>query len=172
MKMKKSLIMGLLIAVVTLGVGYAAISKNLVVSGTGTMGPDPNEFKVKFTGEPTTTPDSGVTLTAGVSSDLAATITVSGMTKAGQKATAVYTIQNDSDDLKAALSIPTGNIEVSNSTYFQVDATLGKSLLAAKGTGTADTTTLTVVVTALRTPTEEQTTNITVTVKADAQANT
>lgn len=162
MKKKRTfLVVALLVAVLSLAVGYAAITENLKVTGSASATTDDNNFKVRFTGTPTTSDGSKVTAT--ITNDLAATIDVSGLTTTGDTVTATYTIENYSAELGASLAV--GTIENSNKDYFKVTASLAKTAIA-KG----ETTTLTITVELLKTPVDDQTTSITVPVTATATA--
>ena len=162
MKKKRTfLVVALLVAALSLAVGYAAITKNLEVTGSASATTNNDNFKVKFTGTPTTSDANKVT--ASITSDLAATINVSGLTTTGDTATATYTIENYSAELGADLAV--GSITNGNSEYFEVTASLGATSIAAGAK-----TTLTVTVKLLKTPVENQTTDITVPVTATATA--
>ncbi len=163
--MKKRIgIIGVLVAILALGIGYAVIDATVLnVTGDGTIVADPDNFDVHFkeSEEVEKTGPAGATLTAAHTGPTTATIKVENFTKKDDEATFVYTIENSSADLKADLEV--GTIVNSNSEYFTIDAVLGKAKLNAAG----DTTTLTVTVTAIKTPiAADQTTNITVPVTA------
>jgi len=170
---KRTGIIGVLIAILVLGIGYAAITGvDLNVTGNANVKPDQDNFNVHFDTNtaPSITKGANVvadaTVTATYTDDLNATINVDGFTKKGDTATVVYTIINESEDIDATLSGPDIDTTVTgyNSEYFDVTATLGKSELAAQG----DTTTLTVVVEAKKTPIDDQeSTTISITVPAD-----
>ena len=160
MKKKRTfLVVALLVAALSLAVGYAAITKNLAVTGSASATPDNDNFKVRFTGTPTTS--DGTKVTAEVTNELAAKINVSGLTTTGDTVTATYTIENYSAELGAALEV--GSITNTNSNYFKVTASLAKPAIA-KG----ETTTLTITVELLKTPVDDQITSITVPVTATA----
>ena len=162
MKKKRTfLVVALLVAVLSLAVGYAAITKNLSVTGSASATTDDNNFKVRFTGTPTT--NGGSKVTATITNELAAKINVSGLTTTGDTVTATYTIENYSAELGANLEV--GSITNTNSEYFEVTASLAKPAIA-KG----ETTTLTVTVKLLKTPIANQSTDITVPVTATATA--
>lgn len=162
MKKKRTfLVVALLVAALSLAVGYAAITKNLAVTGSASATPNNDNFKVRFTGTPETSDANKVT--ASITSDLAAKINVSGLTTTGDTVTATYTIENYSDELGANLAV--GNITNNNSEYFEVTA-----LLAAPAIAKGATTTLTVTVKLLKTPVDDQSTDITVPVTATATA--
>ncbi len=170
---KRTGIIGVLIAILVLGIGYAAITGvDLMVTGNANVKPDQDNFAVHFDTNtaPSITKGSGVdtdaTVTATYTDDLDATINVDGFTKKGDTATVVYTIINESEDLDATLSGPDIDTTVTgyNDEYFTVSATLGKTELSAQG----DTTTLTVIVEAIKTPVENtESTTINITVPAD-----
>ncbi|MGN1371725.1 MAG: hypothetical protein ACI4XM_05590 [Candidatus Coprovivens sp.] len=160
MKKKRTfLVVALLVAALTLAVGYSAITKNLEVTGSASATTDDSNFKVRFTGTPATSDADKVT--ASITSELAATIDVSGLTTTGDTVTATYTIENYSSELGAALAV--GAITNNNSEYFEVTASLGAASIAAGAT-----TTLTVTVKLVKTPIVDQTTSIKVPVTATA----
>ena len=160
MKKKRTfLVVALLVAALSLAVGYAAITKNLEVTGSASATTNDDNFKVRFTGTPETSDGSKVT--AKVTGELAATINVSDLTTTGDTVTATYEIENYSAELGASLAV--GTIENSNKDYFEVTASLGAASIAAGAK-----TTLTVTVKLLKTPVENQTTDITVPVTATA----
>lgn len=176
--MKKKLgLLGVLAAVLVLGIGYAVISDiDLSVSGTGTITPSDANFDVVFDttdGPYTNTEVTGATLDADYTNGLTATISVEGFTKKGDSAQFSYAIKNNSDDLAAALSIDsTTGITNSNSTYFEVEANLVDDTIASKNDAEeaeddSNITYLMITVTAKKTPaTANQTADISVTVTA------
>lgn len=147
MKKTNKIIIGvILIAVMLLGIGYAAIQNiTLNISGTAKADPSQSNFKVMFTGTPTVSDSSKVV--AAITNDTNATINVSGLTAKGQTVTATYTVQNVSSDLSADLSVATTN---SNTEYFTLKAELAKTSLVA-----GEATTLTVTVILTKTPVSE-----------------
>lgn len=166
MKNRKTIIITvLLIAILALGIGYAAInSTTLTISGNAIGSPDDDNFVVKFTGTPTKSSTSTVK-EASILTDTTASIKVADLTKKGDKASATYTITNDSADLSASLSASLTNSDTTNfsvSYYFGDTTTTTTTSVAAKGT-----TTITVVVELLTTPvTADVTSNITATITA------
>ena len=159
-----------LVAVLTLGIGYATISNiNLIIDGNATANPNDNNFKVHFV-ETADTPnlEGNVTLTGSADIDkndnTMATFNVGGLTKEGDYAIATYTIINNSNDVGAKLSLELTN---SNADYFKVTETITDTELQA-----GDTTTGTVKVEMIKTPlTNEVTTSITAKIKASAVEN-
>lgn len=145
MNKKKTFVgVALLVAVLMLGVGYAAIADvKLNVTGNVTANPSDANFKVEFTGTPQKS--TGVEASISETNKLEATIDVTGLTQAGDVATATYTIINNSEDLTANLTASV--IENSNDEYFKVTPTLASSSIA-KGVST----TLEVKVELIKTP--------------------
>ena len=96
-KTSKILIAVMVLAVLLLGIGYAAI-QNVTLNITGTAVADPNQanFKVQFSGEPTVSDADKVK--AAVSDELNATINVTGLTAKGESVAATYTVHNASED--------------------------------------------------------------------------
>ena len=142
-KTNKIIIAIILISVMLLGIGYAAI-QNITLNVTGTAQADPNQanFTVKFS-ETTSVSDASKVI-AAVTNDTNATINVEGLTAAGETVTATYTVQNTSDDLSADLTVETTN---SNKEYFTISSELEKTSLIA-----GEATTLTVTVELIKTP--------------------
>lgn len=154
MKNRKTFIgIALIIAVLLIGIAYADITDlTLKISGSASATPSTENFKVRFSKDDTITTNGAGTITADLdSSDTTgqtATLTVTGLTAKGQKATAVYTVVNDSPDLSADLEVEVS--KNTNSEYFTVTPTLGAENITA--TGDTEKTTVTVVVELIKTP--------------------
>ena len=150
----------LLVAVLMLGIGYAAMS-NITLNITGSASATVNDenFNVHFTGTPTVSDENIVTAT--ITDDTKATITVDSLASKGDKVTATYTIENSSEDLSASIAIPT--IANSNEEYFNVTTDMdAATTVIANGT-----TTVTVTVELIKTPIDaDQTADITVSLVA------
>ena len=169
---KKVLQIGLfvLVAIVVLGVGYAAISAvNLIINGNATASVDQNNFKVHFTQAQAISGSTGVSGTSTIDSqdDTKATFDVTGLTKVGDYAEAVYTVRNDSNGIGAEITL---NLTSSNTEYFKVTETILDDKLQA-----GEETTAKVKVQMIKTPvTDAVSTSITATLTAspleDAQA--
>lgn len=167
---KRTGILGVLIAILILGIGYAAISSvNLIINGTGTVTANPDNFKVVYTAVATgtTVPATGVTVTpASISADgdTTTSFTVTGLSKLNDEANLTYTITNKSPDLNATLGTPTVAISGTNaSDYFEVTSTTAEASVAANG----GTTTQTVKVKVKKTPISDDVTGtFTITVVA------
>ena len=139
----KILIAILLISIMLLGLGYAAIQNiTLNITGTAIANPSQSNFTVRFS-ENVQVSDSNKVI-AAITDDTNATINVSGLTTSGDTVTATYTVQNTSKDLSANLSVETTN---SNEEYFLIESKLGNETLTAGGA-----TTLTVTVQLTKTP--------------------
>ena len=161
---KRTGILGVLIAILAIGIGYAVVSAiPLEIKGTGTVASNPNGFVVKFKEVASKTGDG--TLNASITDDTHATISVSGLTESGQKATFVYTVLNASEKMNYAANLTTPTVEVEKSEYFDVTAVVNNPTTIKQN----ETTTVTVVVTAKKTPVgDDVTSNITVTLNAEA----
>ena len=132
-----------IVAVLMIGVGYAAINSiALQITGQLAAAPSDANFTVKFT---TASPSEG-NIVATVTGDKTATLNVQGLTAKGDKAVATYTIQNTSEDLSANLTAAASN---QNDEYFTVSTSFSETSIA-KG----ETSTLTVTVELIKTPVE------------------
>lgn len=168
MKNKRAFIaIMLIVAVLLLAIGYAAISRNLTIGGTVTAEPNNENFKVHYSGATgtITSTKTGATLSATTDQNLTATINASGLDTVGQTVTATFNIINESDDLDANIAVATKEITGTNADYFElVSTTLGKNTLTAGG----DTTTVTVVLRLKKTPTETVSGTVNVSLTATA----
>ena len=126
-KTNKIILTVFIIAILLLGIGYAAI-QNITLNITGTATADPNQanFKVMFSGTPIVS--NSEYITAAITDDINATISVNGLTTEGQMVTAEFTVQNASSDLSTDLSVTTTN---SNTEYFILSSEINKSSLIA-----------------------------------------
>ena len=109
-----------LVAVLTLGIGYASISAiNLIINGGATANPNDTNFKVKFLNEDGVTPmiEGAPTNTIQVDSDTTASFNVSTLNGAGQSVTATYRVKNESSGVGASIGLQLTN---SNPDYFKV----------------------------------------------------
>lgn len=144
MKKNKILTGILLVAFMVVGVGFAAITKNLEVNGTATANVNDDNFVVEFT----SVDESGLA-TIDSSDAKKATITISsGFTKAGDTKTVKLTVTNKSETatkLNASLATPT--ITNDNETYFTVTASWSSTTVAPQATSE-----LSVVITLIKTP--------------------
>lgn len=107
--------MALLIAVLMLGIGYAAVTQKLTVSGSAKAIANNTSFDIKFT--EATASDSNK-LSVKIDSDLVASMNVTGMTFVGDKVSATITMANQSPELTA--EVAEAVIDNQNSEYFKV----------------------------------------------------
>ena len=143
----------LLLAIVLVAVGYAAITKvGLNIDGTAKSEGNPDNFKVELIGEPQTSGDGTTTATINTADKTQGTMNVSGLNAKGQTAIATYTVKNQSADLSADL---TAKATSTNDEYFEVQCSLDKTTLKAQ-----EETTMTVKVKLLKTPIDETKENL------------
>ena len=168
-KNKKTLQIVLLvaIAVLTLGIGYASISAiNLIINGNATANVNQNNFKVHFTQAQAITGTTGVsgTSTIDAQDDTKAMFDVTGLTKVGDYAEAIYIVRNDSNGVGAEISL---NLSNTNNEYFKVTETILDNKLQA-----GEETTAKVKVEMIKTPiTDSVSTSITATLIATPLEN-
>ena len=162
-KKQMQILMFVCIGIITLGIGYAAISNIiLTINGTGTATVDPNNFNVHFdtTVSPTMTANKG-SATIDSNDNKVAHINATGLTKAGDYATAEYTVINEPNGIGAQISL---DLVCTNTEYFRVTQTIDDVELQS-----GDTTQVRVVVELIKTPIEDTvTTEITGTIEAVA----
>ena len=158
-----------LVAVLTLGIGYAAISAvNLIINGGATANPNDTNFKVKFLKETGVTPkitsEDGGAGDIDVTSDTTATFNITGLDAVGESAVANFKVKNESNNVGAEISLSVTN---SNSEYFKVTETIQDNKLQA-----GEETTATVKVEMIKTPINNTvTTSITATLIATPLEN-
>ena len=162
---KKGLITMLLVCLIALvGIGYAAISKELIINGTANATVDNENFSVVFDDDAEVVQKNCVAADTKVNDDATATITVDGtkLTKTGDTATATFTIKNTSAELGASLSaVISGNVTTDE--YFTVTHSFAQTSIA-KGAST----TITVTIKLDKTPIENVTGTFKVTITATA----
>ena len=168
---KRTGILGVLIAIVLIGIGYAAVTAvNLTINGNGTITPSDDNFKVVYTGVTSTANPTTINVatdTIGTEGVTTTSFTVTNMTKKDDTVTLTYTIQNKSADYKAVLNEASTYLSVTGDTeYFSVTpGTFASTTLNPDGT-----TTQTVTVTALKTPADNaKSVTITLSLTATAQ---
>lgn len=157
------LLLVLLMIVMALGIGYAISNKTLLISGTASATASEDNFIVRFkkTGENYDNPTNLTNATASVTDDINAKIEVTGLTKVGDTATATYEVENVSKGLDANI---TANAVIADTDYFKVTTT-GLTSTETK-VAQDDSTTITVTVELIKTPTEDKTADVTVTLTA------
>lgn len=122
MKKRKTFIaMALVIAVLVLGVGYAAISNiSLNVNGTANITAN-SDFTVEFDEAHTVVVTNGAA--GAYTGDLTATMTVS-LDSAKTEQTAVYKIDNKSAELSANLEATVSNVDTDLDKYVNITTAL------------------------------------------------
>lgn len=176
MKNKKRIMgFGLLVAVLFLGIGYAAItSVNLRINGTATAVVDEGQFKVDFIED-----DAVVTKVGSTSLEVtdakrtapqAASFTATGFKAAGDKIVVTYTVENTSPDLNARLGALAVNLTNNDDGFFTAVAQYGTggTLLNADGGRTTVIVTVELVKTPIGADGEDLTPTITVDFTAEA----
>ena len=167
---KRTGIFAIIIAILVLGVGYAAMSgKTLYVNNsTAKIAVDDNNFNVVFRNDSTFSMTGTGSVTFNRVYDQHVEFTLTGFTKKGDSAVITLPFRNDSDTLKAALE--NASITNSDGNYFRVTAnTLAGTVLDEKG-GANEGANLVITVEALKTPVESDiTTTISATLKANPQ---
>jgi len=168
-KRKNVVIAFLLVAVLVMSVGFAAVSVNLKVNAKATTGEDAldNAFEslVGFTASQLGT-CKGATVTGNEATydyENEVSFTASGFAKKGDTAVVVFTVTNDHPDLAADLSAI--SVTPADNVNFKATAELSANELAADG-GTA---TVTVTVEMIETPTADVTVDFVVGFTATAK---
>ena len=162
-KKKLQIVLLVLIAVLTLGIGYASITAiNLIINGNGTASAVQENFQVYFTNSSIT--DGKGTVSIDEDDATIGYFDITGLSKIGDYAEATYTVLNNSNGVGADISLQLTN---SNNEYFKVTETVADSQLQA-----GDTTTATVKVEMIKTPLNDTvSTTITATLKATPLEN-
>lgn len=150
----------LLCAILTLGVGFAAVSQTLDITGTTEVsvesGTEAFDGDVYFkSADPYVTNDDNVSYTARVNEDNndKGTFTITGFKGAGDKAVITYTIESVFDH-EVQLKVKTSNITGSNADKFSIATNWGDTTQTLPASdGTPQTTTITITVTLNETPT-------------------
>ena len=169
-KRRLQILLFILIAVLTLGIGYASISSiNLIINGNAISSVNDANFDVHFISTVDTPSLSGNVIPIGDAlisqqDNKVALFDVGGMTKVGDYVIAIYTIMNNSNGIGAIISL---NLTNSNNEYFKVTETVSDSQLQA-----GDTTTGIIKVEMIKTPVDDNvTSNIVVTLIANPIEN-
>ena len=158
-----------LVAVLTLGIGYASLSAiNLIINGGATANPSDTNFKVKFLNETGVTPkitsEDGGTGDISLSSDTTATFNITGLDAVGESAVANFKVKNESNAIGAKIGVTATN---SNQEYFKITVTVVDDELQA-----GDETDVRVKVEMIKTPVNNAvTSSITTTLTASPLEN-
>ena len=158
-KRRLAIIAFMFIAVLTLGIGFAALTVDLDINGSAELGLNPAfSEKVNFTTAVANMAPSGDTSqntdTAGVNAQNShkANFTVKSLKNAGDEATFTFTIKNTSD-YDAIVTVETITNTV-NATYFTVTTDVPDSGLALANTNGTATVIVTVKLNAVPASTE------------------
>ena len=160
----------LLLVVLLLGVGYAAITGvTLKVNGsTATITPNESDFDVVFDEQSTFTQTGDGSATFTRTDGHNVTFVLDGFTKKGDKAVITFPFKNMSETLKAQMADAV--LTNSNPEYFTVTATSLASVKLNEKDETGSSANLVITVEAIKTPVDEaKTTTITATIDASAQ---
>ena len=173
MKKRRNLIIALLlVAALCLGIGYATLSRELIISSTANLAPNDSDFDIVFTNAHTE--DEKLATASITGNGTTANYTILGLSGANDHVTLTFTITNKTTDVRARLvgvSQTVGTLYVGDGTakpgtvsdWFSKEVTV----TGASGTfveGATDfivepgaTATVTVKITLLKTVTEKVT---------------
>lgn len=182
MKKRRTLIISLLlIAALALGIGYAALSRELIINSTAVLNANDEDFKVVFVSGSSN--DAALATTTVTTPSKMVSYEVTGLSEANESVTLTYTVENQTADVYAQLteiSLTAGDLFIGEgtgtpaneqiSTYFSKVVTITsdedptKTYTYAAGTPVPDdfiiapgkTATVTVTVTLNQTVREEK----------------
>ena len=148
------MLLGIVLAVLALGLAYAAVSSNLEITGSATGNFDPSNFQVIFSEVTEVTGTNGVntsgsTATIDSTDPTKGTFSFNGFTTKGQTQSATWTISNENDAQLSAYIETITESEI-NREYFRVTCELADDAIAAN-----EETTVTVKAECIKTPDEE-----------------
>lgn len=155
---KRAGIIGILIVILILGIGYASITTRYFnIRGTASINGLNDLFIVRFNGN-TTVSDENVRAYVDGGKGQNATIFVEGLEKRGDSGSATFAIENASKGIDATLRVTDYGSEGVDSEYFKVDTVLDSEILTANENGVPtdeNITYVTVYVTALKRPIDD-----------------
>ena len=158
---KKFYVVGLLVFVLVLGIGYAAVSTvGLNIDGTASVKSE--NLKVSFNGVTEVSEEEKVVANS-TDNSLDATISVSDLTL-NEIVTATYTIKNEETDVNANITKKT--ITNDKEEFFEVTTSVDESPTTVDANGTAK---VTVTVKLIKTPIEAD--DSTANIQIDLEAN-
>lgn len=174
-KQKKLIFVIILLAILLMGVSYAALANvTLTISGKATATATDENFKVYFTGENTKKSSEDPSTNVEVNVDaqaITATVNFSGLTKKDDEEYAILEILNASNDVDAksvnVAIAPTGDTSIIEATAIMCDATGNAITDYAVASGSK--TYVKVSAKLLKTPTEDAEITLTATITAEAQ---
>lgn len=174
-KQKRLIFVIILIAILLMGIGYAALSNvTLTINGKASATSSDENFKVYFTGENTKKssedPSTNVEVTVTAKSTTA-TVNFSGLTKKGDTEYAILEIENASNDVDAkSINVAvesTGSTTVLKASAIMCDAT--GNTISDYAVASGSKTYVKVSAELLQTPTEDAEITITATITAEAK---
>lgn len=174
-KQKKLIFVIILLAILLIGIGYAALSNvTLTVNGTASATSSDENFKVYFTGENTKTsseaPSTNVEVTVTAQATTA-TVNFSGLTKKGDEEYAILEIENASNDVDAkSVNVAvnsTGSTTILNASAIMCDAS--GNAITDYAVASGNKTYVKVSASLLQTPTADAEISITATITAEAK---
>lgn len=174
-KQKRLILLIILLAVLLMGIGYAALSNvTLTINGSASAVKDDENFKVYFTGENTKKssedPSTNVEVTVAAQSTTAQ-VDFSGLVKKYDEEYAILEIENASNDVDAqSINVAvtsTGNTNVIEASAIMCDATGNAITDYAVASGSK--TYVKVSAKLLQTPTSDSNITITATITAIAK---
>ncbi len=171
-KQNKILIGVILIAILFMGIGYAAFTTlELTITGTANATASQDNFKVYFTGKNTVTnPTEGVVVTVNEGASTA-NVEISGLTKKDDTAYAILEIENGSNDVDASSIDVT--LQDKDTAYFDISAIMCDQTgvtISDYAVASGAKTYVKVSAKLLQTPTEDVNTTINVTITATPAA--
>ena len=134
-KQEGILVFLMMIAVAILGIGYAALTGSLRISGTASVLRTDTSLVVHFAGTPTGNAKSGTCASCSTTKlaidstdDTKADLDITGFKKVGDAYEAIFTVKNDSPDSGTTAYITaTANMTGNNSNYFTITTDWGST---------------------------------------------
>jgi len=102
MKKRRTLVISLLlVAALVLGIGYAALSRELVISSTANLAPDDSDFEIVFISA--TPSDPNIASASVTGTHTTANYTITGLSKKDDAVSLTFEIENQTADVDASL---------------------------------------------------------------------
>lgn len=145
MKKNKGIKIGIILAVLVLGVAYAAITANFTINGTTKINGDSSNFDANVIFDGVSTSTTGAT--ASVSTDKKTiTFTTQQMTTVGTSAVLTYKIKNTSNYGASVTKLTCTSSDGAFATYLSATPSRTTNLTVAKGaTSAAETLTVSMI---------------------------
>ena len=156
MRKKNTLIgMGLLIAVLVLGVGYAFNAIELTIGGAVNVTPNDENFKVIFSNAVAASGSDTATITDSNSTSITGNIEINSLTSVGQSTTVTYTVKNNSNAGIKAVIAPPVITKTSSGEYFEVTTDWSTTADTEIPSVNGNTKDLVITVTLVKAPVDE-----------------